>query len=473
MGDFTMPSLGADMEEGTFIEWLVSPGDTVHRGDIIAVVETPKSAVEIECFEDGTVGDLAAQEGDVVPVGGLLARLNGGAAPAMPPAPDLLTSPAAPGVTAAAPPVTAPPVTVAPREEHAMPSVSPVLRHRAHELGIDLATVQGTGRRGAITRGDLELAAQGREAAVTPSAAAPSVPSPETPARQRVSPYARRLARERGADVRGIPGTGPSGTVRADDVLRAATMPAASPTPSVPPPPPPPPAPSGPPAARHVDTDSMRQSIAALMTTSNREIPHYYLTATVDLHIALEWLRKRNRELPVEERLVPSALLLLAAARSARAVPDLNGHWVDGGFLPASVVDLGLILSLRRGGLLVPAIHDADSLTVGQMMAAMRELTTRARAGRLRGSDLTPPSITVSNLGDQGVESVLGVIYPPQVALVGFGAVSERPWAGDRQQGDRPQSTLTHASEHRASDGAVGARFLKHLDRLLQRPEEL
>ena len=492
MGDFTMPSLGADMEEGTFIEWLVSPGDTVHRGDIIAVVETPKSAVEIECFEDGTVGELVAQEGDVVPVGGLLARLNGGAAPTMPPAPDLLTSPTAPAVAAAAPPVTAPavtapevtappvlapPMTVPPREEHAMPPVSPVLRHRAHELGIDLATVRGTGRRGAITRGDLELAAQGRAADRTPSAAAPAVPIPKTPARQRVSPYARRLARERGADVRGIPGTGPSGAVRADDVLRAATLPAASPTPtapSTPPPPPPAPtAPSGPPAPRHADTDSMRQSIAALMTTSNREIPHYYLSATVDLHAALEWLRKRNRELPVEERLVPSALLLLAAARSARAVPDLNGQWVDGAFRPASVVDLGLILSLRRGGLLVPAIHDADSLTVGQMMAAMRELTTRARAGRLRGSDLNPPSITVSNLGDQGVESVMGVIYPPQVALVGFGAVSERPWAVDGLLGVRPLVTVTLAGDHRASDGAVGARFLKHLDRLLQRPEEL
>lgn len=354
-----------------------------------------------------------------------------------------------------------------------MPPVSPVLRHRAHELGIDLATVRGTGRRGAITRGDLELAAQGRAAALTPSAAAPAVPTPETPARQRVSPYARRLARERGADVRGIPGSGPSGAVRADDVLRAATMPAASPTPTAPPAPPLPPAPPGPPAPRHADTDSMRQSIAALMTTSNREIPHYYLSATVDLHTALEWLRKRNRELPVEERLVPSALLLLAAARSARAVPDLNGHWVDGAFRPAPTVDLGLILSLRRGGLLVPAIHDADSLTVGQVMAAMRELTTRARAGRLRGSDLIPPSITVSNLGDQGVESVLGVIYPPQVALVGFGAVSERPWAVDGLLGVRPLVTVTLAGDHRASDGAVGARFLKHLDRLLQRPEEL
>ncbi|HEX5521940.1 MAG TPA: 2-oxo acid dehydrogenase subunit E2, partial [Pedococcus sp.] len=333
--------------------------------------------------------------------------------------------------------------------------------------------VRGTGRRGAITRGDLELAAQGRAAALTPSAAAPVAATPETPARQRVSPYARRLARERGTDVRGIPGTGPSGAVRADDVLRAATMPAGPPTPTAPPAPSAPSVPTGPRHADTVGTDSMRQSIAALMTTSNREIPHYYLSATVDLHTTLEWLRKRNRELPVEERLVPSALLLLAAARSAGAVPDLNGHWVEGAFRPASAVDLGLILSLRRGGLLVPAIHDADSLTVGQMMAAMRELTTRARAGRLRGSDLTPPSITVSNLGDQGVESVLGVIYPPQVALVGFGAVSERPWAVDGLLGVRPLVTVTLAGDHRASDGAVGARFLKHLDRLLQRPEEL
>jgi pyruvate dehydrogenase E2 component (dihydrolipoamide acetyltransferase) len=165
--------------------------------------------------------------------------------------------------------------------------------------------------------------------------------------------------------------------------------------------------------------------------------------------------------------------MLLATARAARAVPELNGHWLDGCFRPADSVDLGLILSLRRGGLLVPVVHAADTLTVGQMMASMRELTSRARAGRLRGSDLAPPSLTVSNLGDQGVESVHGVIYPPQVALVGFGAVSERPWAVGGLLGVRPLVTATLAGDHRATDGAIGARFLKHLDRLLQRPEEL
>ena len=450
-----MPSLGADMEEGIFIEWLVAPGDTVHRGDIIAVVETPKSAVEVECFEDGTIEELVAHEGDVVPVGGVLARLNGHAEAAE--AAGAAEAAEAAGAAPAAAPAVEPVSPVAPPERAAAaaapaqaPHVSPVLRHRAHELGIDLTTVAGTGRNGALTRADIESAAK-------------------RPARQRISPYARKLARESGTDVTGIPGTGPGGAVRAADVERAAAearRAGASPTPT-------PPAPSAAASPRRADADTMRQSIAALMTTSNREIPHYYLSSTIDLHATMEWMRRRNRELSVGDRIVPSALLLLAAARAAKAVPELNGHWVDGAFRPAGSVDLGLILSLRRGGLLVPVVRDADTLTVGQMMTAMRELTTRARAGRLRGSDLTPPSITVSNLGDQGVESVLGVIYPPQVALLGFGAVSERPWAVDGMLGVRPLVTVTLAGDHRATDGAIGARLLKHLERLLQTPEEL
>ncbi len=152
-------------------------------------------------------------------------------------------------------------------------------------------------------------------------------------------------------------------------------------------------------------------------------------------------------------------------------VPELNGHWVDDAFRPAEHVDLGLILSLRGGGLLVPSIAAAEALDAAAMMARVRDLTRRARSGRLRGSELAPPSLTVSNLGDQGVESVAGVIYPPQVALVGFGAVSDRPWAVDGMLGVRPLVTVTLAADHRATDGAIGSRFLKALDRVLQDPE--
>jgi pyruvate dehydrogenase E2 component (dihydrolipoamide acetyltransferase) len=465
MGDFRMPSLGADMEEGILLEWLVAPGQQVHRGDVIAVVETPKSAVEVECFQDGTVRELVAHEGEQVPVGGVLARLDDG-----PPSAPAEKAPAASeGEQAAEPPRAVP-------QHAAHRTVSPLVRRRARELGLDADEVTGTGPGGTVTRSDVETAAAAAAAvtgAAVPrgSSARSGTPAPPgaVTARARVSPYARRLAKERGVDPGGLTGTGPGGTVRAADVLRA--------VPGTPPRSPEPVAAPVPqrPARRAAETsaDTMRESIAAVMTASNRDIPHYYLSTTVDMAAATDWVRRRNRELPVEERLVPSALLLLSAARAAREVPELNGHWVDGTFHPADTVDLGVIVSLRRGGLLVPVIPAAHERTVGETMAALRELTSRSRAGRLRGSDLVPPSITVSNLGDQGVESVLGVIYPPQVALVGFGAVSERPWAVDGLLGVRPLVTVTLAGDHRASDGAVGARFLKRLARFLQRPEEL
>jgi len=217
----------------------------------------------------------------------------------------------------------------------------------------------------------------------------------------------------------------------------------------------------------------MRQSIAALMTVSNREIPHYHLTHTIDLQQSIRWMKERNRELEMSERLVPAALLLAATARAARAVPELNGHWIDGAFRAADSVDLGLILSLRSGGLLVPVISGADVLTVEEMMARIKVLTRRARSGRLRGSDLVPPSITVSNLGDQGVDSVFGVIYPPQVALAGFGRVVEQPFAEGGLLGVRSAVVATLSADHRVSDGLRGGRYLDRIAELLQQPEDL
>jgi pyruvate dehydrogenase E2 component (dihydrolipoamide acetyltransferase) len=217
----------------------------------------------------------------------------------------------------------------------------------------------------------------------------------------------------------------------------------------------------------------MRRAIGELMARSKREIPHYYLSTTVDMSRAVDWMHERNRSLSIAERLVPAALLLKATALAATEVPELNGYWADDAFQPASEVNLGMAVSLRGGGLVTPALLDVGSLGLGELMTRMKDLVARARGGRLRGRELTEGTLTVTNLGDQGVEVVYGVIYPPQVALVGFGRVAERPWAVDGLLGVRPVTTVTLAADHRASDAMTGGRLLAAIDRHLQHPEEL
>jgi pyruvate dehydrogenase E2 component (dihydrolipoamide acetyltransferase) len=216
----------------------------------------------------------------------------------------------------------------------------------------------------------------------------------------------------------------------------------------------------------------MRRAIAELMARSKREIPHYYLATTIDLRAAMTWLTAQNLDRPVQDRLLPAALLLKATALAAREVPALNGFW-DDGFQSAASVHLGVAISLRTGGLVAPAIHDADQRSLEDVMAGLRDLVERARAGRLRSSEMADPTITVTNLGDRGADEVFGVIYPPQVAIVGFGKVVDRPWAADGMLGVRPTVRATLAADHRATDGHVGSRLLAVIDHLLQTPEAL
>jgi pyruvate dehydrogenase E2 component (dihydrolipoamide acetyltransferase) len=184
-------------------------------------------------------------------------------------------------------------------------------------------------------------------------------------------------------------------------------------------------------------------------------------------------MQATNAGRPVTERLVPAALLLKATARAATDVPEMNGFWTDDAFQPSADVHLGVAVALRKGGLVAPAIHDAATLPVDVLMARLRDLVTRARGGRLQRAEMSDPTLTVTNLGDLGVESVFGVIYPPQVALVGFGRVVEQPWAVDGLLGVRPAVTATLSADHRVSDGLRGARFLDRIGELLQTPEEL
>lgn len=488
MAEFKMPSLGADMDEGTVIEWLVKPGDTVARGDVVAVVDTAKAAVDVECFDGGVIEDILVQPGVTVPVGTPLAtigtadgakpkpapkpkpKLEPAAAPApvaaLKPAPEPASVPGPQPKPAAQPqaepipaqrtPVPAPP---SPSPRPRPPVVGPLVRKLSAELGVDLTTVHGTGRGGAITRADVQLAARPAPVpALTPALPAPS-PTPTPGSRAKVTPYARRLAKELGVDLTQITASASDGVVRAGDVRASKPAPVKTE-----------PAPVTPVVDK---AQAMRQATAKLMARSKREIPHYYLSTTVDMSAAMARLAELNRDLPVERRVLPIALVLRACARAAVKVPQLNGLWTDERFEPGAGVHLGMAVSLRGGGLIVPVIANATELGPVDLMDRVRDLVTRSRSGRLRGSELTGATITVTNLGDRGVESVFGVIYPPQVALVGVGKVLDRPWAVDGLLGVRPVVTVTLSADHRATDGHTGARFLEIVEKLLTTPEEL
>jgi pyruvate dehydrogenase E2 component (dihydrolipoyllysine-residue acetyltransferase) len=395
---FTMPALGADMDEGTLNEWLVKPGDTVTRGQVVAVVETTKAAVEVECWHEGVIHELLVAVGETVAVGTTLATLleAGEAAPAQP----------------------------RPAGRRAK---------KAHPAEIPVAP-----------------------AAVAPAPAAPGAKTP--PHRRRwVSPAARRLAESLGIDVDAVSGTGPQGAVTIQDVEHAAAS-AKHPQPKL---------------AAADRAAGMRRSIAAAMSRSKREIPHYYLLHEIQLDTALTWLTAHNAQRPITERLLPAVLQLKAVALAAQRFAEFSGFWRDDTFHAAGDVHVGVAISLRGGGLVAPAIHDVPGKKLDDLMSDLMDLVARARAGSLRSSEMSDPTITVTNLGDQGVDAVLGVIYPPQVALVGFGKPAQRVCAVD---GGIRILTTTHATlaaDHRASDGHRGALFLAAVDELLQRPEEL
>jgi pyruvate dehydrogenase E2 component (dihydrolipoamide acetyltransferase) len=284
----------------------------------------------------------------------------------------------------------------------------------------------------------------------------PPAPAP-APRPRRVSPLARRRAAELGLDPDSIAGTGADGAVTVADVeesARTSVAPRAAP-------------PREEPAVR------MRAVIAAAMTRSKREIPHYYLANAVDLGSAMAWLAEHNQQRPVADRLVVAALLLKAVALALRDFPELNAWWVDERAVLQPSINLGVAVSLRQGGLIVPALEAADRAGVDDLMRRVTDLVTRAKRGALRASELSSGTITVTSLGDRGVDTVLGVIYPPQVAIVGFGRIAERPWVVQGVVVPRPVLTVSLAADHRVSDGHRGALFLDRIDQLLQEPAKL
>jgi len=430
MGEFRMPSMGADMEAATLVEWTVEPGDRVQRGDIIAEIETEKGNIDVEVFEDGVVEEILVEPGEKLPVGMLLARIRGEEDEEEPPeAAPSAEDGEGPARAAEPAPSTAPPhekSPTAPPRRHVR--ASPLARRVAADLGVDLSQVTGSGPQGAIQRIDVERAAQEQapgEAPTFPEKA----PSEEPPRGE--APTEKASAEE-----------APEEGATAEEA-------------EVPYP------------------ERMRQAIAKAMARSNSEIPHYYLETPISMQRALQWLESENEERSVKERLLPVVLLFRAVIRALDDVPALNGYWRNDRHEPQEAIHLGVAVSLRQGGLVIPSIRNADQKTLDELMTALDDLITRARSGRLRSSELIESTITVTNLGDLGVETVHGMIYPPQVALVGFGKITERPWAEDGMLGVRPVVTATLAGDHRATDGRQGAKFLDAINDHLQAPESL
>lgn len=217
----------------------------------------------------------------------------------------------------------------------------------------------------------------------------------------------------------------------------------------------------------------MRKAIAAAMTRAKQTIPHFYLSQTIDLTPAADWLAARNARKPPAERLLLSALFVRAAVLAAAQVKSSNGHFTNGAFRPSPQINAGVAVALRGGGLVAPALIDAGAMSLDETMAGMSDLVARARAGRLRSSEMTEGTITVSSLGDTGGELMTGVIFPPQVALVGLGAPQVRPWVVENAVLPRRAVTLTLSVDHRVSDGRQASRFITLFETLITKPETL
>ncbi len=404
LSEFRLPALGADMDEGTVVQWNVVPGDTVTRGQVVAVVETDKGAIDVEIFEDGVIRELVVAPGTKVPVGTVLARLETQApstAPTLAPAPVETGPGEGPGVSPGLVPESGA-ERAGGRPSVARPRISPAARVRARELGVDVGSLTGSGPGGAITIEDVE------KAGLTPR-----------PSGDKAGEGARESARagERGG--------------------------------------------------------GMREAIAAAMSRSKREIPHYYLSLATDVTAAVEWLAARNASVPVTERLLFAALLIKAVALSCVDFKGFSGFYRDGRYEESPLVHVGVAVAIRGGGLVAPAIMDTAQKPLPVLMEDFRQLVTRARAGRLRASELAAPTIILTSLGESAVDAVFPIIQPPQVAIVGAGAVGPRPWVVDGTVVPRQVIALSLGADHRVTDGRLGAQFLARIAERVAAPDRL
>ncbi|MFV8375743.1 dihydrolipoamide acetyltransferase family protein [Flavobacterium sp. LB1P71] len=423
MIEFLMPSLGADMEEATLIEWKKKPGDTVKRGDIIAEVETQKELIDIEIFEEGTIGELLIKEGDKVPVGTVMALIN----------PSEVTS--------------------EPKKEEKIPESIPIQSTEERIESIDAPKVE-----------DLSIKTAPLAQRISEDNDPPKITETDKAITKDDvdNPIEKIKADDNHNDLSKITATATDEAITKDDVDNPIEKIDIENTEEIP-----------------IETEkqssiaeAIRSEVVAAMSQSNREIPHYYLEKRIDMTNALAWLQVANNKRLQKQRLLPVALLIKATAKSLLEFPDLNAIW-DNGLQLKKDINIGFVVSLRTGGIIVPALHQANLKSIDEIMDALNDIIPRARALRLLSSELSDSTITLTSIGDGGADTVFGVVYPPQVAIIGFGSISEQPFAENEMIGIRSCVSVTLAGDHRATDGLTGSRFLVTLNKYLQIPEAL
>ncbi len=416
--EVTMPQMGADMTEGTLLKWVKQVGDSVKRGEVIAEIETDKATIELEAYESGTMIKLVAQEGDVVPVGDVIALL-GEPSEAVP---DVERKP--------------------PAEKPARRAIEPEVKERA--------------------------------AAGAPPAPAPAGVSTatETDGRVRISPVARRIAREAGLDVSALRGSGPDGRILRRDVeaaVAAATKgasrggaAAAVPAAAV----------ARPPVGPAEGLSKMRQAIARRMTLSKQTQPHYYLTLDIDMSAALAFREQFNASATDEQRVSINDLVVKACAIALERHPKFNAGFSEEGLIHHERVNVCIGIALDDG-LIAPALLDCQAKSLGRIAVESKDLINRAKSGSLKADEYSDGTFTITNLGAFGVETLIGIINPPQAAILGVGSVMPQAVVRDGEVVVRQVMKVALSADHRVSDGAEGARFIKEIQALLEGPAAL
>jgi pyruvate dehydrogenase E2 component (dihydrolipoamide acetyltransferase) len=436
--DIIMPALELAQETGKVLRWLKSRGERVQKGEPVVEIETDKITTEIEAPASGFLGDVSAQEGDVVPVGRTIARIldDAGAsgAPAArpaPPAPEAAAAPASASAIRAGQPAGA-------------VRASPLARRVAEQHGVDLADVPAAS--GKIEKADVLAYVERRRG----RAGAPAAGSWAPPRLAAASPKARRLAAERGLDVATLRGSGPDRAVLAADVL-ATPVPAAA-------------------DDRRAEAPAVStvwRIMAERMTGSWTTAPHFYLAREVTVSRLVTWLERVRRQTAARVTYTDLMVKLVAAALSQH--PRVNVSWKDGVIVRHADVNIGLAVAIDDG-LVVPVIHRADTLTLGDIATRREDLVSRAQAGKLRPADIQGGVFTITNLGMYGVDAFSAIVNPPQAAILAVGRIADRVVAVNGQPAVQPTLVLTLSCDHRALDGARGAQFLSALADLVEEP---